>query len=553
MSTPSLNHPTSCRSTAAPASASGADLGRADTGAELDLRGVLLHPAWLGGLALLAVNDHLLKGSGLLPGMITGKLSDFAGLFVAPALFAFVIRANHRSAWLAGHFAVGLVFAALQLSPGFAALWSSVFASVGLGWTTTMDPTDLVALAALVGSYRFWTPLAMAGAQAQARLATSLARPWRRAAVLTSAAGGLSVSVATSPPPEIGEFYSDFSAQTFVHNASDTSLGILLRPLREEVQIDCGEVALDPGGLLPDSAFATAARWELPPRTSINVWTEWTERECYAVWVSGDTFAPFIMFWDSSLPSRLIPGQSSSPEDLLGAGVAVLSDADGTVTEIRDTSVELAFVPRAAQTQVGESCELAEASERLDWVGVDAGQFDVTAVDFGVDGCLRLSLDHTLNGSSSQGYICMPYEAFPFRNGDRVQVSQDGHQLTIFDAGLDASETRWLNLMRGAGDAQLDSPYFALATRELQSCGFSVDLDCVNSERLAELLVVGELDSATLSVGETATVLNMPDGRVAQLRLAHASSRALLDNECASGSDLLGADVDLVTLIQSEL
>ena len=40
----------------------------------LDPRRVLLHPAWLAGVALLAVNDHLLKGSGLLPGLVTGKL-----------------------------------------------------------------------------------------------------------------------------------------------------------------------------------------------------------------------------------------------------------------------------------------------------------------------------------------------------------------------------------------------------------------------------------------------------------------------------------------------
>lgn len=42
--------------------------------------------AWWVALSVLALNDHVLKGSGLLPGVVTGKLSDFAGLIVAPIL-----------------------------------------------------------------------------------------------------------------------------------------------------------------------------------------------------------------------------------------------------------------------------------------------------------------------------------------------------------------------------------------------------------------------------------------------------------------------------------
>ena len=47
----------------------------------------LLHPLWLGSLALLVLNDHVLKGAGLLPGVLTGKLSDFAGVFADELLF----------------------------------------------------------------------------------------------------------------------------------------------------------------------------------------------------------------------------------------------------------------------------------------------------------------------------------------------------------------------------------------------------------------------------------------------------------------------------------
>jgi len=42
----------------------------------------LLHPVALGAVALLILNDHVLKSAW--PGAVTGKLSDVAGLVVAP-------------------------------------------------------------------------------------------------------------------------------------------------------------------------------------------------------------------------------------------------------------------------------------------------------------------------------------------------------------------------------------------------------------------------------------------------------------------------------------
>jgi hypothetical protein len=40
-------------------------------------------------IGILAVNDHLLKG--VVPGLVTGKLSDAAGLLVAPPLLAVLV------------------------------------------------------------------------------------------------------------------------------------------------------------------------------------------------------------------------------------------------------------------------------------------------------------------------------------------------------------------------------------------------------------------------------------------------------------------------------
>jgi hypothetical protein len=58
------------------------------------LRGVVMAPMsrfpgiWWVALGVLLINDHVLKVVGVLPGWLTGKLSDVAGLIVAPVLAA---------------------------------------------------------------------------------------------------------------------------------------------------------------------------------------------------------------------------------------------------------------------------------------------------------------------------------------------------------------------------------------------------------------------------------------------------------------------------------
>jgi cysteine-rich repeat protein len=110
-------------------------------------------------LALLALNDHVFKTGQLLPSWMTGKLSDFAGMIVAPALFALVVRARTERALVFCHVAVGVVFSAIQLSPGFAAVWSAAMGLLGSPWTIVCDVTDLTALPALWISWKVLVPI----------------------------------------------------------------------------------------------------------------------------------------------------------------------------------------------------------------------------------------------------------------------------------------------------------------------------------------------------------------------------------------------------------
>jgi hypothetical protein len=141
---------------------------------------VLLHPLAVAALALLLVNDHYLKA--LAPGLVTGKLSDFAGLAFFPVLLvaAWEILIS-RTGPLAGPRAhpmaiavgaTGLAFALAKTVPPVAATvgWGLGTAQWLLSLPLTLmsgrqlpplvpgvvvvDPTDLVALLAL--AIPFW-------------------------------------------------------------------------------------------------------------------------------------------------------------------------------------------------------------------------------------------------------------------------------------------------------------------------------------------------------------------------------------------------------------
>lgn len=139
----------------------------------------LLHPVALVAIALLIANDHIFKQAW--PGVLTGKLSDFAGLGFFPLLLHAAwewATAIVRRPSLGGHVALavcivttGAVFAAIKTVPVLGERYSDV-----LGWLQWLpsavraliggddpgvahrvmlasDPTDLIALAALVAPW----------------------------------------------------------------------------------------------------------------------------------------------------------------------------------------------------------------------------------------------------------------------------------------------------------------------------------------------------------------------------------------------------------------
>lgn len=129
------------------------------------LHDLLLHPVFLVALGCWLVNDHLLKQA--LPSWWTGKLSDAAGLVVAPICLAVLVRSQRASRARASTLlrwssaVVAMVFTGIQLWPWLANLYAHVLGGVQWPWHAalalfggepcpalipvvhTMDPTDV--------------------------------------------------------------------------------------------------------------------------------------------------------------------------------------------------------------------------------------------------------------------------------------------------------------------------------------------------------------------------------------------------------------------------
>ncbi|MFF3670886.1 hypothetical protein [Microtetraspora malaysiensis] len=107
------------------------------------------HPVTVLALAMLLLNDHVPKG--LWPGPVTGKLSDVAGLVVAPPLAALLLRCPAPAAIALTGTLFTLVKTTAAGAEAASWLWSLLIPS-----RVVADPTDLIALPALGLAWLAW-------------------------------------------------------------------------------------------------------------------------------------------------------------------------------------------------------------------------------------------------------------------------------------------------------------------------------------------------------------------------------------------------------------
>lgn len=138
----------------------------------------LAHPIPIAAALLLALNDHVLKGAHVLPGIVTGKLSDVCGLFVLPIVIAAI---TNRRVLACAIVLVG--FSLVKIEPHANAMWCALFGK------TLIDPTDLFALPAIFASF-VWM-----------KKERTISSPWmQRAGVILSGVACLATSAPAHPP-----------------------------------------------------------------------------------------------------------------------------------------------------------------------------------------------------------------------------------------------------------------------------------------------------------------------------------------------------------------
>lgn len=256
---------------------------------------VLRSPVFGAALLVLVLNDHWLKGAGLLPGWLTGKLSDFAGLIVAPILMATLVRARTRSSRLACWALVAAGFAAIKLSPAAARGVEHFTRWVGSGWQIWSDPTDLIALSVLPLAWR----VLHSSAEPAAR--STRYRAWLER--MTAIVAGVAC-VATSR-----EFYE---MQTSVVLVNTTRAPIEVQVFRPSQALDCDTIASDPSASLTASDFAFESCSKLEPFEPMPLDLDWSsdetsephapaagsERVCDAVLLRAPGLDDTVLFWN---------------------------------------------------------------------------------------------------------------------------------------------------------------------------------------------------------------------------------------------------------------
>ncbi|HET6705697.1 hypothetical protein [Amycolatopsis sp.] len=114
------------------------------------------HPLTVGATAVLLLNDHVLKQAW--PGFVTGKLSDVAGLVVAPPVLGLLLGLvlPARAGAAAAVLVTGAGFAVVKLTAAGAGVASAAWSVVNGPSVILADPTDLIALPALGVSWWAW-------------------------------------------------------------------------------------------------------------------------------------------------------------------------------------------------------------------------------------------------------------------------------------------------------------------------------------------------------------------------------------------------------------
>jgi hypothetical protein len=516
----------------------------------------LRHPVFLGALGLLVLNDHVLKGSAV-PGWITGKLSDLAGLVVAPVLVAVALRALAESrrgpreterapgtAWhidAAAMIGVSGVFVATELWQGAADAVASLAGWLGVPSRLVADPTDLLALAVL--------PLT------QHVLAAGPRTPWPRAVGRAVFALGVLACVATAPRPP------SWSTTAYVVNGLSEQVDVRLR--WATLSLDCGAVGertlstivapevlstgstfrLDPGDTIPLDDWAAAAA-----RPGVDAGFGWRPGPgagggtgCMIALVAIDDLPDTLVLWSTDQTLTVPTRASAGALPTVGRVEISGSLAAPRLVTSADVRAE-AYDDRTMPARCTLPAEVG-ASDPASFAGP---AFVVAARSETTDGCVRLDLE--MGARPLPFFVCAPTELVPFEVGDSVRIDESDslgvRRIALVGGG------RTLVLLRSrqadSGSASVIEGGVTIGLGALDACGGD-RMDCGSFVAPHTPAISGGAagEDARGIVRRTSTT-----GRAMQILVVRAETVVAASPRCREGRDEAGPLLDVVVLYE---
>jgi hypothetical protein len=408
-----------------------------------------MHPLWVVSLAILIANDHYFKSAGILPGWLTGKLSDFAGLLVAPAVLAAALFVSTRRGVVLAHAAVAAVFAVIKIAPAAARAFEALAALTPFPWRITVDPTDLIALPMVAASYLVLVPI-MEGAWGEpARRAPKapsvpLAEPIAERALLMI---GSIACMATSPPPSPNPCsqspngcapVANETGALVLGNATTEERLVRLRRLDPGVVMNCDTLMNDPTTALSRELFLPAEGWLIQPNRALVLGNT---RECTAFLVDADGLDMTLLAWrtDDFVTTNLA---TSLNVDATRELRLTLNESLGRL-ELADHQV-IFEAPPVEDPGPAQGCETPGDEAAVAWsTPVPLGSHEISAVTTAPDGCTAIDFI-----GAPRFYLCVPEGAFPFQVGESLTlqswVAPGGKTYT--EAGIESPKSSGLLL-----------------------------------------------------------------------------------------------------------
>lgn len=519
-------------------------------------RRALRHPIWWAALALLVLNDHVLKGADAVPGWLTGKLSDFAGLIVAPVLLSALLAARGPRRRALAFVAVGGWFAAANLFAPVAAATSAAAGWLGLPWTFWVDPTDLVALAVL--------PLAW---HVAAHRGGALApKAW---AERLAVGFGLAACIA-SPTPEPTWF-------TAAHLVNETGRPVDVRVRWVEASVDCGAVAERFAEVLPRDTFEAGTTFAvdvdetlpldrgalgladrdddgLPDAVPEEAGPA-HEGTCEVVILSADGLPETLVYWDGLEP-RMIPERIEDEEDaraVEGGLALVATDEEGAVLAL-EPGPAYRVSPPVDIYDGGAACRDYGSISGFDWSELPAWSGEevrLTEVRETVDGCVSVVIERS--PEEHRAFVCVPPSDFPFLTNSVVRIWNEAERLRIVRDLTLEDGTRWRTgeLVVSRGPGRFSEGPFDVSLVEVDAACRGVRMAC-GGFRVPAAGGLALSDGTRFVHPGDIVERDAADGRRARLRVGRAETMWATHPACGAGRDVLGPRLEALVVYGEE-